>query len=96
MSLDAADEQFKREIAGEAAGNLGRAGRKVEAALAALQEAHPDERPALLKAAADAVYNFLVQRELNGLTNEEETIRLYAIPREVLKRVGIVAEVRPK
>ena len=90
MSLDAADDQFRKEIAGEAAGNLGRAGRKVEAALAALREAHPDERQALLKAAADAVYNFLIQRELNGLTNDEEAIRLYEIPREVLNRVGIM------
>lgn len=68
---------------------MGRAGRKVEAALAALRD-HPggDGRAAALKAAADAVWGFLVQREIMGLRDRAAVIALYDIPREVLVRIG--------
>jgi hypothetical protein len=92
MFLDAAESLFKLEIAGEAAANLGRVGHKVEAALATLRACPKPgpERDTLLKQAADAVYNYMVQRELNGLTNDDEAIRIYRIPPEVLARVGIM------
>ena len=69
---------------------LGRAGRKVEATLARLQQhaGDGDEREALLKAAADAVYAYFIQRELCGLRRHDDVIRDYAIPRAVLARLG--------
>lgn len=78
------------EIAAEKASSLGRAGEKVEKALALLRalEADAPERPARLKAAADAVYAYFIQRELCGLRRHHDAIRDYGIPREVLVRLG--------
>ena len=45
-------------------------------------------RSALVKAAADAVWGFLVQREVMGLRDRTQVIAHYAIPREVLARIG--------
>jgi hypothetical protein len=77
------------ELMEEQAHSLGRAGRKVEDALAALA-AHPggDERAELVKAAADAVWGFLVQREVMGLRDRAQVVAQYGIPREVLVRIG--------
>lgn len=78
------------EIAAEKASSLGRAGAGVEKALARLRAAEADsrERPLLLKAAADAVYAYFIQRELCGLRRHHDAIRDYAIPAEVLVRLG--------
>lgn len=77
------------ELMEEQAHSLGRAGRKVEAALAALA-AHPggEGRAELVKAAADAVWGFLVQREVMGLRDRAQVVAQYGIPREVLVRIG--------
>ena len=77
------------ELLEEQAHSLGRAGRKVEAALAALA-AHPggEGRGDLVKAAADAVWGFLVQREVMGLRDRAQVVAQYGIPREVLVRIG--------
>ena len=77
------------ELMEEQAHSLGRAGRKVEAALAALRD-HPggEDRPVVVKAAADAVWGFLVQREVMGLRDRAQVIAQYGIPREVLARLG--------
>jgi hypothetical protein len=77
------------ELMEEQAGSLGRVGRKVEVALAALSQ-HPggDGRAALVKAAADAVWGFLVQREVMGLRDRAAIVAQYDIPREVLVRIG--------
>jgi hypothetical protein len=69
---------------------LGRAGDRAAKALAKLGEAgsdHPD-RAVLLKAAADAVYAFFVQRELCGMRRHDAVIRDLAIPGAVLARLG--------
>lgn len=88
--LELADGLFAVEMTGEQAGALGRAGRRVEQALAAYREAAGTThlRDEALKAAADAVHHYYVLRELNGLVSQEEAISVYAIPREVLARVG--------
>ena len=81
------------ELASEKADALGRAGRKAEDALKTLAGARGlDEAPieALLYAAADAVFGLMVQRELCGLRNQGDMIRRYAIPADVMSRVGIV------
>ncbi|MEX0956517.1 MAG: DUF6665 family protein [Rhizobiaceae bacterium] len=78
------------EILGEKAAALGRAGEKVELCLKQLHDCAPDalERPRLLREAAHAVYAYFIQRELCGMKRHREIIREYAIPDEVLVRLG--------
>jgi len=79
------------EIAGEKAASLGRAGDAVEKALARLADPEAlaaEGRDALLKAAADVVWKFFVQREVMGLRDQGPAIRHYGIPRAVLVRLG--------
>jgi hypothetical protein len=90
LGVETGEAVLRYELLEEQAQSLGRAGRKVEAALAALRE-HPDGegRPAALKAAADAVWSFLVQREVMGLRDRAAVVAQYGIPREVLARLGV-------
>lgn len=78
------------EIAAEKASALGRSGHKVERTLAALKafEGTKEERRALLRDAAEAVYAYFIQRELCGMRRHQDVIREYAIPNEVLVRLG--------
>lgn len=77
------------EIAGEMASSLGRAGERVATTLAALSVmGEGNDRAAALRAAADAVYAYFIQRELCGLRRHDDAIREYAIPRAVLARLG--------
>lgn len=78
------------EIAAEKASSLGRAGRRVEAAMAGLNACRGDSpgRKLLLREAADAVYAYFIQRELCGMRRHHDVIREYAIPQEVLVRLG--------
>ena len=89
LGTDTGDAVLRYELLEEQAQSLGRAGRKVEAALAALRD-HPggDGRTETLRAAADAVWGYFVQREVMGLRNRAEVIAQYDIPREVLARLG--------
>jgi hypothetical protein len=89
LGVETADAAFRYELLEEQAASLGRAGRKVEAALATLA-AHPggEGRAAALKAAADAVWSFLVQREVTGFRDREAVVAQYRIPREVMVRLG--------
>ena len=78
------------ELVSEMATALGAAGRKVEEVMERLH-AHTgdgESRKALLKAAADAVYAYFIQRELCGLRRHHDVIREYRIPNEVLARLG--------
>lgn len=82
------------ELAGEKADALGRAGRKAEDMLARLAEARAagsgvEDLDPLLDAAADAVLALSVQRELCGLRSQADMVRRYAIPGDVLARVGV-------
>lgn len=89
LRFESGEQILGRELLGEQAYSLGRAGKKVEAALQALAEHPPGEdRTAVLKAAADAVWGFLVQREVMGLRDRNAIIAHYQIPREVLARLG--------
>ncbi len=88
LGADAGDAVLNYEIMGEQAASLGRAGRKVELALAALKAADAEARPACLKAASDAVWAFLIQREIMGLRDRDRVVAEYAIPREVMARLG--------
>jgi hypothetical protein len=78
-----------QEILAEKAASLGNAGRKVEACLEKLASHRGDSaRMALVRSAADAVYAYFVQRELCGFRRHDDVIRDYAIPRDVLVRLG--------
>ena len=81
------------ELAAEKADALGRAGRKVEAALAALARARaegvdPRRIQVLIDQAAELVWAFFIQREICGFRSQTETVERYRIPPEVLARVG--------
>lgn len=82
------------ELAAEKADALGRAGRKVEAAHAALEKAKAEGAAATLCAeltdeAADLVWALSVQREICGFRSQADALERYQIPRDVLIRVGI-------
>ncbi len=83
------------EIAQEQAAALGRLGRALEAALAALVEHdrdHAENRAArakLVQGAGDALWCFMVQREAVGLRDPRPVIRDYRVPAEVQNRMGV-------
>lgn len=80
------------EIAQEQASALGRLGRALESALAALAERQAKERDAtharLVQEASDALWYFIVQREACGLRDPRPVIREYRVPPEVYARMG--------
>ena len=86
------------EIAQEKASTLGRLGRALEAALAALRDfdAEPreptagarQERRALVGQAGHALWLFVVQREAIGLRDTGQLMRDYRVPAEVQHRMG--------
>ncbi|TIN13280.1 MAG: hypothetical protein E5X93_17725 [Mesorhizobium sp.] len=77
------------EILAEKAAALGRAGQRIEEALAKLREnGEGGDRNRLLKEAAEAVHAYFIQRELCGLRKHDAVIREYDIPRAVLVRLG--------
>ena len=90
------------EVAQEQASALGRMGRALEAALAALREfdavrpradrpALPHgERRALVAKAGHALWMFVVQREACGLRDSRSIMREYKVPAEVQQCMGIV------
>jgi hypothetical protein len=94
LGVETGEAVLRYELLQEQAAALGRTGRKAEAALAALRahdesETGGDEgRAEVLKAACDAVWCFLVQREVMGLRDRAQIVREYEIPREVMARLG--------
>ena len=88
------------EIAQEKASTLGRLGRQLEAALAALRafDASPRELTAdtrrerrdLVAEAGYALWLFVVQREALGLRDQRQVMRDYAVPGEVQSRMGLL------
>ena len=51
-------------------------------------EGDDEEHTRLLKAAAEAVYAYFIQRELCGMRRHQGVIREYQIPNQVLARLG--------
>lgn len=88
LGVETGEAVLRYELMGEQAASLGRAGRKMEVALAALETAAPETRAACVKAAADAVWAFLIQREVMGLRDRDRIVAEYAVPREVMARLG--------
>jgi len=92
------------EIVQEQAAALGRLGRALEAALAALSEhdglhshceGHIEQaaagtaRARLLREASDALWSFVVQREACGLRDQKTIMRDYRVPADVQNRMGV-------
>lgn len=90
LEVDTGASVLVGEILAEKAAALGRTGHQVENSLKELRdcEMESSERDALVRAAADAFFNFMVQRELCGLRTHKDAIALYGVPKEVLARVG--------
>ena len=92
------------EIAQERASALGRLGRRLEAALAALaacpRVANSDRkiRDSLVEQAGYALWLFVVQREACGLNKIDHVMQEYGVPNEVYSRMGPLAmpSIRPK
>ncbi|MBB3454438.1 hypothetical protein FHT86_002737 [Rhizobium sp. BK313] len=94
-SIDSGFNVLEYELMSERANSLGRHGLKVESALAELRAwdaaRHSDvDRENLVDRASDAVWAFFIQREICGLRNGRDVIQRYAIPNEVLAKVGAV------
>jgi hypothetical protein len=82
------------EYAQEQAAALGRMGRALEHALAALatwdseHATNKPERALLVRQASDALWHFIVQREACGLRDSRQAMRDYRVPAEVQARMG--------
>ena len=94
-------QSLANEIAREKAATLGRLGRQLKVALAALEtfdqsrslpdqgdSARRTERRRLLAEAACALWYLVVQREACGLWNTAQLMRDYRVPDEVRIRMG--------
>jgi hypothetical protein len=84
------------EIAQEKASALGRLGRRLEAALAALAAcprtaADRKIRHGLVEQAGYALWLFVVQREACGLNDSTQVMQDYRVPNEVYARMGPMA-----
>lgn len=83
------------ELAEEQAGALGRLGRELVQALAALrQEADGDlkVRQRLTDRAGEVLWMFLIQREAIGLRDERAVFRTYGVPAAVIARMGVMPQ----
>jgi uncharacterized protein DUF6665 len=94
---------LEHEFAQEKASALGRLGRALEAALAALAafDAQPRDAPsaegrppraALVAEASVALWHFVVQREACGLRDLRQMLRDYGVPPEVAARMGAMPD----
>jgi hypothetical protein len=83
------------EIAQEQVSALGRMGRALEAALAALADydrSHGEKdaaRARLVRDASYALWCFMIQREAIGLRDPRPVLRDYRVPAEVHNRMGV-------
>jgi len=99
---------LEHEFAQERASALGRLGRALEAALAAITEfdarAKPETgsterreaRAKLVARASVALWHFAVQREVCGLRDIHHVLRDYRVPREVAARMGALPQNSPQ
>ena len=86
---------IEHELQEERAYALGLAGKAVEAAMAAVTSASPQDLEQLLDDAGTAVWKYLILREALGLRDHKEVLEILAIPGRVLARVGIIRKRTP-
>jgi hypothetical protein len=79
------------ELMAERARTLGRAGERLERALAALEKrgSDPAAREDAVWDAADAAFCYIVQREVMGIRDSEAALTFYRVPLEVRRLVGV-------
>lgn len=85
------------ELMAERARTLGRAGERLERAVAAL-EAHAGDaiaRHDALWEAADAAFCYVVQREVMGMRDSASALSFYRVPHEVQRLMGARRPARP-
>lgn len=87
LRLETSASILDAEILAERGAALGRAGHKVERALAAFHAAPPGD-PDAAQDAAEAVYEYFILRELSGFFDHSDAIETYGVPRAVLARLG--------
>ncbi len=104
MTLDILRSGFavlQDELAQEKASALGRLGRRLEDALAALAacprsaDTDPEHRRRLVEQAGYALWLFVVQRESGGLRDTAHLMRQYGVPKEVFVRMGPLTSPKP-
>lgn len=90
LPADTGLDLLGHEIMAEKAAALGKSGEKARLALGRLKDIPigSEGREAALKAAAEAVHAYFIQRELCGFRRHEAIIREYEIPGAVLARLG--------
>lgn len=79
------------ELMAERAQTLGRAGERLERAIAALEAKAPGSagaREDALWEAADAAFCFIVQREVLGMRDSNATLDFYRVPHAVRRLMG--------
>jgi hypothetical protein len=78
-------DAIEKELQGERAAALGEAGRRIEAALAAL-----DDREDTLDEAATAVWYYVIIRESLKMFDHAAALAIFGVPPRVMARVGVV------
>ncbi|WP_293676152.1 DUF6665 family protein [uncultured Phenylobacterium sp.] len=92
--VDSGEAHLKFELLEEIDGAVGDTERQVERAIQALRAydaagaRDPRVRRLLLEVAVEAVWRLVVQHEANDLTDHSSLIERFAIPSEVLARIG--------
>lgn len=92
--------QLEYEVVQERAATLGRLGRRLEEALAALREHDAAQqepvtasgraaRRQLVLEAGEALWYFVIQRELTGFRDSTQVMRDYRVPKEVQACMGV-------
>jgi hypothetical protein len=92
---------LEHEVAQERAATLGRLGRRLEAALAALRAHDEANQPAVARSAQDrkarrqlvleageALWYLVIQRELTGFRHNKDLMRDYRVPKDVQACMG--------
>jgi len=76
---------IETELQAERAASLGRAGRRIEAALAALG----DDEDSIYDAAT-AVWHYMILRESLRMYDHERALEVYGVPPRVMAKVGVI------
>lgn len=91
--VDSGEAHLKFELLEEIDAAVGHTERDVERTLRALRDhdadqRDPEDRQALLDAAAEAVWRLIVQHEACDCTDHRALVERYRIPSEVMSRIG--------
>lgn len=76
---------IEAELQGERASALGEAGRRIEKALAAL-----DDTEDALEELSTAVWYYMIVRETLSMFDHKEALAVYGVPDYVMSRVGAI------